>query len=154
KVRSTAAAAVRAVATIRQDAAPEAADQEAADPAVVDRAAPTSRIRSLLRCTITNVGASDYNTRSATASRPIVAITMGDPAGIGPDVAARAAADPRVLAVCEPCLYGPPSDASFEPGILSAAAGRAAYDTIVTAVEAAQQGRVNAIATAPVNKEA
>ena len=90
----------------------------------------------------------------ATASKPVVAITMGDPAGIGPEVAARAAADPRVLAACEPRLYGRPSGVSFQPGVLSAAAGRAAYDTIVTAVDDAQKGRVNAIATAPVSKEA
>ena len=58
--------------------------------------------------------------------RPRVAITVGDPAGIGPEVAARAAADPRVLDACEPVLYGPPAGATFPPGVLSAAAGRAA----------------------------
>ena len=36
--------------------------------------------------------------------------------------------------------------------MLSAAAGRAAYDVIVRAVRDAQAGRVAAIATAPVNK--
>jgi len=83
-----------------------------------------------------------------------VAITSGDPAGIGPEVAARAAADPRVLAACKPVLYGPPPGATFAAGTLSAAAGRAAYDVIVRAVADAQQGVVQAIATAPVNKEA
>ena len=43
--------------------------------------------------------------------KPRVAITVGDPAGIGPEIAARAAADPRVLAVCEPVVYGPPAGA-------------------------------------------
>ena len=86
--------------------------------------------------------------------KPRVAITVGDPAGIGPEVAARAAADPRVLGVCEPVLYGPPAGETFAAGVLSAAAGRAAYDVIVRAVVDAQQGRVQAIATAPVNKEA
>jgi 4-hydroxythreonine-4-phosphate dehydrogenase len=86
--------------------------------------------------------------------KPRVAITSGDPAGIGPEVAARAAADPRVLQACEPVLYGPPAGATFPPGVLSAAAGRAAYDVIVRAVDAAQRGEVQAIATAPVNKEA
>jgi 4-hydroxythreonine-4-phosphate dehydrogenase len=38
------------------------------------------------------------------------------------------------------------------PGTLSAAAGRAAYDTICRAVADAQQGQVDAIATAPINK--
>jgi 4-hydroxythreonine-4-phosphate dehydrogenase len=87
-------------------------------------------------------------------TRPRVAITLGDPAGIGPEVAARAAADPRVLQACEPVLYGPPAGVTFPAGVLSAAAGRAAYDVIVRAVDAAQRGVVQAIATAPVNKEA
>ncbi len=85
---------------------------------------------------------------------PRVAITVGDPAGIGPEIAARAAADPRVLAVCEPVIYGLPAGAAFAAGVLSAAAGRAAYDIIVRAVDDAQRGVVQAIATAPVNKEA
>jgi 4-hydroxythreonine-4-phosphate dehydrogenase len=87
-------------------------------------------------------------------SKPRVAITVGDPAGIGPEVASRAAADPRVLEVCEPALYGPPAGSRFAPGVLSAEAGRAAHDTIVRAVADAQHGLVHAIATAPVNKEA
>ncbi len=85
---------------------------------------------------------------------PRVAITVGDPSGIGPEVAAKAAVDPRVLAVCEPVIYGPPAGVTFAAGALSAAAGRAAYDVIVRAVRDAQQGVVQAIATAPVNKEA
>ena len=60
--------------------------------------------------------------------KPRVAITEGDPAGIGPEIARRAAADPRVLAVCEPVLYGAGDGERFAPGVLSAAAGRAAYD--------------------------
>ena len=86
--------------------------------------------------------------------KPRVAITAGDPAGIGPEVAAKAAADPLVLDACEPVLYGPPAGAVFAAGELSAAAGRAAYDVILRAVADAQQGAVQAMATAPVNKEA
>src|SRR4051812_19321931 len=86
--------------------------------------------------------------------KPRVAITVGDPAGIGPEVAAKAAADPRVRAVCEPIVYSPPSASGFEPGVLSADAGRAAYDVIVRAVQDARAKTVDAIATAPVNKEA
>jgi 4-hydroxythreonine-4-phosphate dehydrogenase len=87
-------------------------------------------------------------------SRPRIAITAGDPAGIGPEIAARAAADPAVLAICEPIVYGPPRDQPFAPGRVSAAAGQAAYDAIVRAVGDAMAGRVDAIATAPVSKEA
>ena len=86
--------------------------------------------------------------------KPRIAITAGDPAGIGPEIAAAAAADPRVLAVCEPVVYAPPDAQRFQPGMLSGEAGRAAYDTIVRAVDDARQGVVDGMATAPVNKEA
>jgi 4-hydroxythreonine-4-phosphate dehydrogenase len=89
--------------------------------------------------------------------QPRIAITVGDPAGIGPEISLKAARDPRVLAVCEPVLYGPHDDTvleRFAPGVLSADAGRAAYDAIVSAAEDARTGRVDAIATAPINKEA
>lgn len=84
--------------------------------------------------------------------RPRIAITVGDPAGIGPEIAGKAAGDPRVRAACEPVLYGPPPGSRFTPGELSAEAGRAAYDAICAAVRDAQSGIVQAIATAPVNK--
>jgi 4-hydroxythreonine-4-phosphate dehydrogenase len=84
--------------------------------------------------------------------KPRIAITVGDPAGIGPEIARKAAVDARVLAVCEPVIYGPPSDARFEPGVLSADAGRAAYEAIHEAVDDARRGAVDGIATAPVNK--
>jgi 4-hydroxythreonine-4-phosphate dehydrogenase len=87
-----------------------------------------------------------------TVRRPRVAITVGDPAGIGPEIAARAAEDPRVLGACEPILYAPPQSARFTPGELSADAGRAAYDCIVRAVNDAREHVVDAIATAPINK--
>ena len=84
--------------------------------------------------------------------RPRIAITVGDPAGIGPEVARKAADDPRVHDACDVVLYGPPPGARFEAGVLSADAGRAAYDAICAAVRDAQSGVVDAIATAPVNK--
>ena len=85
---------------------------------------------------------------------PRIAITSGDPSGIGPEIAAKAAADPRVLAVCEPIIYSPPQPERFEPGVLSGEAGQASYDLIVRAVRDALEGRVHGVATAPVNKEA
>jgi 4-hydroxythreonine-4-phosphate dehydrogenase len=85
-------------------------------------------------------------------ARPRVAITVGDPAGIGPEIAARAAADERVRGLCEPHIYAPPTGAHFQPGELTAEAGRAAYDCIVRAVADARAGEVDAIATAPINK--
>ena len=92
-----------------------------------------------------------------TPRKPVIAITVGDPAGIGPEIAMQAAADPRVLDVCTPILYGPHDAAAlaaFPTGELSADAGRAAYEAVARAVEDARLGRVDAIATAPINKEA
>ncbi|HEY8536570.1 MAG TPA: 4-hydroxythreonine-4-phosphate dehydrogenase PdxA [Vicinamibacterales bacterium] len=86
--------------------------------------------------------------------RPRIAITVGDPAGIGPEIARKAATDPRVTAACEPVIFEPPDATAFRPGELSAAAGRAAYDVVVRAVAAARAGEVAGIATAPVSKEA
>ena len=89
--------------------------------------------------------------------KPRVAITAGDPAGIGPEIAVKAASNPGVLDVCEPIIYGPhmaADVAQFTRGLVSAAAGRAAYGAILNAVTDALDGRVHAIATAPINKEA
>jgi 4-hydroxythreonine-4-phosphate dehydrogenase len=57
-----------------------------------------------------------------------------------------------VRSACEPVLYGPGENGAFEVGVVSAAAGRAAFETITAAVRDAQAGLVDAIATAPVNK--
>src|SRR5688572_23092756 len=84
--------------------------------------------------------------------KPRIAITSGDPAGIGPEIAQKASDDPRVRAACDPVLYGPPANRRFTPGELSPEAGRAAYESICAAVRDAQQGEIQGVATAPVNK--
>jgi len=94
------------------------------------------------------------NVRGRVLKKPLVGITTGDPAGIGPEIAARAAADPSVLDVCEPIIFDAADGRTFAPGQLSAGAGRAAYEAIARATDAAKTGAVDAIATAPVNKEA
>jgi 4-hydroxythreonine-4-phosphate dehydrogenase len=86
--------------------------------------------------------------------KPRIAITAGDPAGIGPEIAAKAAADARVRAACEPVVYSSPEDLRVRLGAVSAEGGRAAYDVICRAVRDAQAGAVSAIATAPVSKAA
>lgn len=89
--------------------------------------------------------------------RPRIGVTVGDPAGIGPEIARKAVANPALSALCDIVLYGPSSDeeaAPFARGRVSAEAGRAAYDAIVAATRDAQAGRIDAIATAPINKEA
>ena len=40
------------------------------------------------------------------AERPVVALALGDPAGIGPEIALKAALDLRARAVCTPVLFG------------------------------------------------
>jgi len=125
-------------------------------------------------------------------ARPRVGVTMGDPAGIGPEVVLKAVAEPEVLNVCQPVIVGdaqllahtarkldlrcgyeivrrdeelPPSAAPLifhldnihghiEPGIESAAAGKAAAQYIEAAVELCAAGSIAAIATAPINKRA
>jgi len=89
--------------------------------------------------------------RGPAVSLPRIALTAGDPSGIGPEIVAKAAADPGVRAVCEPLIFESRADGT-RPGEVSAAAGQAAYDTIVAAVDAARRGEVDAIATAPINK--
>ena len=89
--------------------------------------------------------------------RPRIGVTVGDPAGIGPEIARKAAADLAIAPLCDLVFYGAATAgevARFECGRVSAAAGRAAYDAVVFAVEEAMAGRIDAIATAPINKEA
>jgi len=49
-------------------------------------------------------------------TRPIIAIPVGDPAGIGPEISLKAALDPGVRAVARPILVG-------DPGVIARHAG-------------------------------
>src|SRR5262245_20198070 len=132
------------------------------------------------------------------SSRPKVGLTMGDVAGIGPEVIARGWSDPALLAHCEPFVIGDPAVlgraidlvaspasvhviaqpeeanpgpdliscldplastgdldlAGIPSGRLDARAGRAAYEYLVAAIDMALEGRIDAITTLPINKEA
>lgn len=88
---------------------------------------------------------------------PRIGLTVGDPAGIGPEIAERAAADPRVAGVCDLRLYAPAAGGArpaFRPGAATAAGGRAAYELVRRAAADALAGRLDAIATGPINKTA
>jgi 4-hydroxythreonine-4-phosphate dehydrogenase len=124
---------------------------------------------------------------------PLIAVTMGDPAGIGPEIVAKAFAeegfrdegrslvvgDPEILERAAKLLELPlraneisePEEAAFEPGAvdvlavgevlgdlpfgeLDAQAGDAAFRYVQRATELANERRVAAIATAPLNKGA
>jgi 4-hydroxy-L-threonine phosphate dehydrogenase PdxA len=110
-------------------------------------------------------------------SMPRIAVTVGDPNGIGPEIAVRAAialfteSGVRSLLVAEDFIIdqtkerlgvGPqacdafdlhnaaalvPSD--WQPGVVSAAAGAATVDYVRQAIKLVQSGRVSAIAAAP-----
>jgi 4-hydroxythreonine-4-phosphate dehydrogenase len=107
-----------------------------------------------------------------------LAVTVGDPAGIGPEVVLRALADPKRPAASV-VVYGPmlslldraqrfglkaPQDLGIRVvdvcaegpihlGETSAAAGKAAAEAVFRAVEDAKAGLVDALVTAPLNKE-
>jgi 4-phospho-D-threonate 3-dehydrogenase / 4-phospho-D-erythronate 3-dehydrogenase len=127
------------------------------------------------------------------AELPYVAVTMGDGAGVGPEVVVAAVLDPQINAECRPVVIGDAlrlrqaadilgikadiqpvatvQDAVFTQGRvnvidlallpedlpwgqLSPVAGHAAYEYIRVASELAMAGTVQAICTAPLNKEA
>lgn len=126
--------------------------------------------------------------------RPLIAITTGDPAGIGPEIIVAAWTDPRVHGVCRPVVIGyseylrraaalrrlnvqietcddpqkarsapdlivciPPGDDRAPPvqvGRIDPRGGQAAYDAILLGAELALAKKVDALVTAPINKEA
>lgn len=113
-------------------------------------------------------------------AKPIIALTMGDPAGVGPELCLRMLADPAVRACSTPLIFGDasvlrrvaaatglpfPEQGALRdlpcngleaviPGALSSACGAAAFHFIETAIHEAMAGRIKAIVTAPINKEA
>ena len=128
------------------------------------------------------------------SQKPAIAITMGDPCGIGPEVVVKAMADPRVYATCRPLVVGnvyameqavsltglpvkineveDTATSGQEPGVIdvvdihnlnpeditigeiSPTCGKAAMEWVTKAGELAMAGVVDALATAPLNKEA
>jgi len=62
------------------------------------------------------------------AKRPRIAVTMGDPAGVGPEIVVQALRFPEVVSVCRPVVYG-------DAGILRRAAA-----VLGQAVEVAEGG--------------
>ena len=95
---------------------------------------------------------------NANNHKPRIGITAGDPAGIGPEIVRMAIQDPAILDLCEPVVFGmtDPAEiarAGITCGAVSVAGGKAAFSAIEAAVQAALSGEVDAIATAPINKE-
>ena len=107
------------------------------------------------------------------ARQPRIAIAIGDPAGIGPEIAIRAVGDPEVRQACSPVLVGDPQvlklyaaqlgtevpDAVVPAGILdppgvvpgtsTAECGRATLDAAGRAIALAVAGEVEAVVACP-----
>jgi 4-hydroxythreonine-4-phosphate dehydrogenase len=79
-----------------------------------------------------------------------IAITLGDPAGIGPEVVAAALSHPEVQALAEFEVIG--ALAGFTPGQPTEASARAAFDALEAAVARARAGDFAAVVTGPVSK--
>ena len=93
---------------------------------------------------------------------PRIAVTAGDPRGIGPEIIVKALADPRVggrsdLVIVGPAGCGLDVDVSvgdWEAGGTVSLAGAIAGKAIERAVELALSGEVSGIVTAPIDKAA
>jgi 4-hydroxythreonine-4-phosphate dehydrogenase len=126
--------------------------------------------------------------------KPTIAITIGDPAGIGPEIVAKTLADPETYRVCNPVVIGDshamqmgievakqslilniiekPGQAKFrhgtidlidlhnidpmkiQMGVAAPMTGAASAEYVIHAADLALAGVVDAIVTAPLNKEA
>ena len=97
-----------------------------------------------------------------TRRRPRLAVTLGDPRGIGPELVQAMLDDDTVGDVCDLLVVGPrgtevdvhESVGTWTPGGGEALAGKLAGDAVVRAVELAQSGAVRGIVTAPLDKHA
>jgi 4-hydroxythreonine-4-phosphate dehydrogenase len=110
------------------------------------------------------------------SGKPVLALSSGDPAGIGPEVTIKALAQPEVRELADVIVTGDPehlratavrlglepparmegagSARDVEPGRLSAAAGEAAVAAVTRAVKLVTSGAAAGLVTAPLSKEA
>jgi 4-hydroxythreonine-4-phosphate dehydrogenase len=103
---------------------------------------------------------------SARPHKPRLAITLGDPRGIGPEIVASALANPTVRERCDVLVVGPagtPVEVDESVGMWSSdgaagdlmvRAGQLSGAAIERAVMLAQHGAVDGIVTAPIDKAA
>jgi 4-hydroxythreonine-4-phosphate dehydrogenase len=101
-------------------------------------------------------------------TKPRIAIPAGDPAGIGPEIAVKAALDPAVRAICRPVLFASreiigkqrldirdaelvdiPFQGTLEMGEVRADHGRAIIACAEAAIRAALAGEFDAVVAAP-----
>lgn len=86
----------------------------------------------------------------------IIGITLGDPAGIGPEIVEKALRHPKIRSLRNQLLViGDIHEGDRVPkGKVSAVAGKLAYRNLQQAVSLWRSGKIQALVTAPVSKEA
>jgi len=102
---------------------------------------------------------------------PTIAITVGDPNGIGPEVIQKAFAKEEIRQICRPVVIGPLSlfkqlakkgqvsspefneEIKLRPGEVSKSGGMIAGKALEMALELALTGEARAVVTAPISKE-
>lgn len=82
---------------------------------------------------------------------PAIGITLGDPAGVGPEVVSAALASGRLPTEFEYRIFG--SADGFVPGNGTRESARSAFSALEEAVEAGNKGEVKAVVTGPVSKK-
>src|SRR6185295_13297982 len=95
-------------------------------------------------------------------SKPRLAVTLGDPRGIGPEIVAAALADPEIAGAASFTVVGPSGTAGPVDKVIgtwladgdAALAGRLAGQAIEAAARMALDGEVDGIVTAPIDKSA
>lgn len=85
-------------------------------------------------------------------ARPILGLTLGDPAGLGPEIIRRSLADPELPAGCEYRVIGNPD--GHQPGQPTPASARAAWDALEKASSLLQAGVIQGVVSGPVAKNA
>jgi 4-hydroxythreonine-4-phosphate dehydrogenase len=96
------------------------------------------------------------------ARPPRLAVTLGDPRGIGPEIVEKALASAELADACEPVIVGPAGASPAPDEVIGewhreggeALAGRLAGLAIERAVALARDGAVQGIVTAPIDKHA
>jgi len=85
------------------------------------------------------------------STRPVLGLSIGDPAGIGPEIIAACLADPELPQTCDYCRIG--CTEGHQPGYPTPASARAAADALEEAAALLASGEIQGIVTAPVSKK-
>ena len=83
-------------------------------------------------------------------ARPVLGLTSGDPAGIGPELITRCLADPELPGGVDFRLIG--REGRHTPGKPTPASAQVAWDALEEAAQLLQDGTIQAVVTGPVHK--